>query len=399
MEAAPNIVNVLSFASIMVSFGAVGGFARLMIDWDPTTDTTGQSAAARTHPFFVSFLYVCFRSLILGIAAAIAVPLFLSIASLGQDKPNGGLVQKAYVFVYPAAEAPHDEQRSEIRQTAPSSRELSDLPQGTEGQDKTLDLDAQSRKKLRETDTAAREGSPDETDNKREKGTANDFLILAGFCVIAGLSARSFMESLSDAIGKQVDKAKSEVREEARAEIAEKVEKAVFEEVTTVTGPGQQLGEAALRLLDVFIQEDTRSVPIQRAEEFAKKEEIDLEDATDELASKGFLKTDAEDLEGNKDLRLRGWGTLRILPKLRLDADSLRLLGKLSDLPDRPRPTAQLLAADMELDEGQVASLLPRLENWGLIKKSRSEPQGWLLRGWGREVLKQRGNKFQARIR
>lgn len=265
-----------------------------------------------TRPYELFDKFVLFRSIILGIAAALAVPLFLSIASLGK----GGVVEDAYNF---------------LAGTSPT--------EGTSG--------------------------------------VQGMFILGGFCIIAALSARSFVVKLSDRMLDAVEKKVEEKNQPALEEL-----RRVTENISKNIGPYQDLSEEATKVLDFFASQKSRKVDREKVKKFAEDKNFIFEDTIDELSVKGFVHHDMQ------NIHLRGWGGLRILPTIQFGQDYYRILQILSELPDIPRPTTQQLSSDLNIETESVRNSLQQLEDWGLAKKSAAEADGWRIRSWGREILK-----------
>lgn len=314
META-NFGNVVVFFSVLVGFGAIGGLGSAMLDEEFAT----KDKTTNVYGGFSGFILA--RSLVLGVLAAVTVPLFLSIASLGQ----GGVVEQAYDFLFGL------------------------------GKDAT-------------NDTNGAEG--------KNGANISHLLILCGFCVIAAMSARRFVERLTDAMLKAV---KEEVDQQNKP-LKQKVDRAVSQ-VEKNYGPTQKLSKDATELLDVFIVQNSKSVSKSIAESFAIEHELDFEEAFDELMDKGFVR------ERDQEIRLRSWGGTRILSKVDVESDWLAVLQALISLPIRPRPTSADLAKTTELEENKVEEIVKALLAWGLVAESESEPGGYRIRSWGRTIV------------
>ncbi len=293
-------INLTVFLFILVVFGLLGGLARAVLDVEQISKPNGSK---RSGTIDNSLLY---RSLILGVTAALTVPLFLSIASLGQ----GGVVEGAYDYLF----------------------------------------------------------KPDTSGNQdgNDKSNISHLLILGGFCIVAAISASPLLERLSQQL---LNAVKKEVKKEVTGQVSDKI------------GPNQKLSDAEEKFLEVFVKTRSRKVEAETADKFAAENDIDFDDVSDALASKGFLYND-----GNK-LRLRGWGGLRILPKVAFAENALRVLKAMNDMPPRPRPTPEELEKSTKLTSDVIKAALEELVEWGLVKPSTSETGGYRVRTWGKEVL------------
>ena len=313
---------------VIVFGGIIGGIAGAVMKLLPLDSTEIIELDAKKRRQLL--LRLCVHAF-LGIVAALVVPLFLELAAPGQ---TGGLVDQM----------------------------LADDPQNLE----------------------------------------SNLLIFGGFCVVVALSAQSFLRSISERLLKEAREDAKQAKKVAKSAIAEaqvaredaedantRAEEA--EEVVDLIqkhpeGENQSVSKDELSVLSAMAKhdaDDPTADDITELTNMPKERTLALMEA---LGAKGFVKA-IPNGPNEPVWRIRKWGRLRILRENGLSQEQTNLLDAFLKTDER-RPTIPQLAKQVSRDAAAVRTDLSEMRKVGLVAKSSSELNGWRIRTWGREYLR-----------
>ncbi len=213
----------------------------------------------------------------------------------------------------------------------------------------------------------------------------SNLLILAGFCIIAALTAQRFLQTLSERLLKQAKDDANDARKQAEAARAES-RKAL--QAAHNVGPGQDLDDTEVNVLKAFVTAPKAPATAGDIATAAQLEAAAVSEALEDLQERGLVRQD----EKTKSWRLRGWGMMRARDEIGLGAEDVRALGEIKDPADK-RPTLKALAESLDLPQTRMRPTLQRLERLGLIAPSGSVPGGFRIRSWGKTALAEALNK------
>ncbi|GAB4394427.1 MAG: hypothetical protein Tsb0032_19470 [Kiloniellaceae bacterium] len=181
-----------------------------------------------------------------------------------------------------------------------------------------------------------------------------------------------------------------------KAADAETMAEAAAEPAFIETGISSESDELLEALFDLPARAPTSSA-------LAKKlqiSEVELAERIDESRDAGLIRETTGERTGGVHWILRGWGRRRVLRLKPLTENDEKVLRSISDLRaerELQRPTPKDIADHLNLTLPEVNAALVRLLKYGFVAPSTKEPDGWRIRSWGKDELKKRANSAQLR--
>lgn len=220
----------------------------------------------------------------------------------------------------------------------------------------------------------------------------NHLLVLIGFCIIAALSAPSFLRTLSERVLNQAradaEAARADshnARQLADKAIRKSETAAVMAQALENGGIDQPVDVRAMEALKAIATVPSATPTTEEIAETIRQPMDVTTDILGELRNSGFI-WEADDEVEDAGWRLRGWGKQRLHKESTVKPKERKVLEVLRKSAGK-RPTAEEIATAAGQDFSKVQSILVKLEKTGLASPSGTVPGGWSIRPWGREAL------------
>lgn len=120
------------------------------------------------------------------------------------------------------------------------------------------------------------------------------------------------------------------------------------------------------------------------------------------LEQAGLVRKVPEDREHQARWRLREWGKRRLYRVETPSKEDLLVLKAITTLRTERsirRPTVRDIALHLGLDEAKIEQSLLRMLKFGFVAESTSVPGGWRIRGWGSEEMNRNRGEFDPAMK